>query len=345
MPRAGARAASSRMRASRWRRSSAPSRPRSCSPAAARKPTMPCWPPAGTRSCVSGIEHDSVLAPARRLRGRSSSSMPVGQRRRRASGCARAALLDAAAEAARSCRCSWPTTRPASLQPVAEAAALAREHGRRRAQRCRAGGRPRAHRFARARRRLPDALGPQARRAQGRRRARHSRRRQPAGASSPAAARSGGAARAPRTSRPSPASARRPRRRASDLAQMRPGARACATGWRRQVREITPEAVVVGAERRAPPQHDVHRACRAASAETLVIALDLEGIAVSAGAACSSGKVGASHVLAAMGLGARRRPRRHPHQPRPGSRRSAMSPPSSRPGASIAAGRRERAVA
>lgn len=37
--------------------------------------------------------------------------------------------------------------------------------------------------------------------------------------------------------------------------------------------------------------------------DTQVIALDLAGVSVSAGAACSSGKVAASHVLAAMGLG------------------------------------------
>ncbi len=38
-------------------------------------------------------------------------------------------------------------------------------------------------------------------------------------------------------------------------------------------------------------------------AETQLIALDLAGFAVSAGAACSSGKVARSHVLEAMGLG------------------------------------------
>lgn len=37
-------------------------------------------------------------------------------------------------------------------------------------------------------------------------------------------------------------------------------------------------------------------------AETAVIALDLDGVAVSSGAACSSGKVSASHVLVAMGV-------------------------------------------
>jgi cysteine desulfurase len=37
-------------------------------------------------------------------------------------------------------------------------------------------------------------------------------------------------------------------------------------------------------------------------AETLVIGLDLAGVSVSSGSACSSGKVEASHVLSAMGV-------------------------------------------
>lgn len=67
------------------------------------------------------------------------------------------------------------------------------------------------------------------------------------------------------------------------------------------VRAITPAAVIVAVEaERLPNTTSITLA--GASAEMLVIALDLKGIAVSAGAACSSGKVGASHVLAAMGL-------------------------------------------
>ncbi|MBO0740015.1 MAG: cysteine desulfurase [Hyphomicrobiaceae bacterium] len=71
----------------------------------------------------------------------------------------------------------------------------------------------------------------------------------------------------------------------------------------RQVRSITPEAVII-AERAARLPNTTDLALPGANAETLVIQFDLAGIAVSAGAACSSGKVGASHVLAAMGLSA-----------------------------------------
>ena len=42
---------------------------------------------------------------------------------------------------------------------------------------------------------------------------------------------------------------------------------------------------------------------RAKAAETMIMAFDIAGVAVSAGAACSSGKVQSSHVLEAMGAG------------------------------------------
>ncbi|MGE3230828.1 MAG: cysteine desulfurase family protein [Hyphomicrobium sp.] len=68
-----------------------------------------------------------------------------------------------------------------------------------------------------------------------------------------------------------------------------------------EVRRLTPEAVIVGDTAARLPNTSCI-ALPGTSAETLVIKMDLAGIAVSAGAACSSGKVGRSHVLAAMGL-------------------------------------------
>ncbi len=60
-------------------------------------------------------------------------------------------------------------------------------------------------------------------------------------------------------------------------------------------------AIVLGGRNRLP-----NTSCLAlpgARAETQVITLDLAGVHVSAGSACSSGKVARSHVLEAMGLG------------------------------------------
>jgi cysteine desulfurase len=67
------------------------------------------------------------------------------------------------------------------------------------------------------------------------------------------------------------------------------------------VTAATPAAVIVG--RDAPRiSNTMCVAVPGKLAETLVIRMDLEGVAISAGAACASGKVGANAVLAAMGL-------------------------------------------
>jgi cysteine desulfurase len=68
-----------------------------------------------------------------------------------------------------------------------------------------------------------------------------------------------------------------------------------------EIRALTPELVIFGeAVRRLPNTSLV--AVPGTKAETALIAFDLNGIALSSGAACSSGKVQASHVLAAMGV-------------------------------------------
>jgi cysteine desulfurase len=67
------------------------------------------------------------------------------------------------------------------------------------------------------------------------------------------------------------------------------------------IRQACAEAVIFGLEAERLPNTTLFTV-PGMKAETAVIAFDLEGVAVSSGAACSSGKVAPSHVLAAMGI-------------------------------------------
>ena len=77
----------------------------------------------------------------------------------------------------------------------------------------------------------------------------------------------------------------------------------------------------VRARRRAAAQHVSCLTMPGVSNQTQLIAFDLAGIAVSTGSACSSGKVGPSHVLAAMGIDPERGGERDPGQPGLGQHR------------------------
>jgi len=68
-----------------------------------------------------------------------------------------------------------------------------------------------------------------------------------------------------------------------------------------RLKAASPEVVIFGAAAERLPNTTLF-AVPGMKAETAVIAFDLEGIAVSSGAACSSGKVQPSHVLSAMGV-------------------------------------------
>ncbi len=65
---------------------------------------------------------------------------------------------------------------------------------------------------------------------------------------------------------------------------------------------LAPEAVIFGANE-ARLANTSNFALPGMTAETALMALDLDGVMMSSGAACSSGKVKPSHVLRAMGVG------------------------------------------
>ena len=68
-----------------------------------------------------------------------------------------------------------------------------------------------------------------------------------------------------------------------------------------QIASVAPEAVFFARQAPRLPNTSCF-AVPGMSSETVVIAMDMHGIAVSAGSACSSGKVERSHVLDAMGV-------------------------------------------
>jgi cysteine desulfurase len=67
------------------------------------------------------------------------------------------------------------------------------------------------------------------------------------------------------------------------------------------IKAVTPQAVFFGDNAPRLPNTSLFTV-PGLKAETAIIAFDLNGIAVSSGSACSSGKVQVSHVLAAMGV-------------------------------------------
>jgi cysteine desulfurase len=69
------------------------------------------------------------------------------------------------------------------------------------------------------------------------------------------------------------------------------------------IKGATPQAVIFGDRVTRLPNTTLF-AIPGVKAETAIIAFDLNGIAVSSGSACSSGKVQPSEVLAAMGVDA-----------------------------------------
>jgi cysteine desulfurase len=86
---------------------------------------------------------------------------------------------------------------------------------------------------------------------------------------------------------------------AADLSRLQQQVTALRDELEARIRALAPDAVMFSA---SVPRlaNTSYFSVPGAKAETLLIGLDLAGVAVSSGSACSSGKVEASHVLAAM---------------------------------------------
>lgn len=91
---------------------------------------------------------------------------------------------------------------------------------------------------------------------------------------------------------------------AGEVDEIRSGAATLKTlrdHFETELKQLAPDAVIFGQDAERLPNSS-NFSIPGLSSETALIALDLDGIAVSSGSACSSGKVKPSHVLAAMGV-------------------------------------------
>ena len=70
----------------------------------------------------------------------------------------------------------------------------------------------------------------------------------------------------------------------------------------RGIRERVPDAVIHGANAPARAPHIVNVSVPGTDSESMLMALDLQGIGCSAGSACQSGSASPSHVLSAIGV-------------------------------------------
>lgn len=77
------------------------------------------------------------------------------------------------------------------------------------------------------------------------------------------------------------------------------GVKACVEAIEDGIRALSPDVMIFGRERLG---NVVNFAVPGLKNAVAMMALDLDGVAVSSGSACSSGKVGRSHVLSAMGV-------------------------------------------